>query len=242
MQFRLVRFQSEPDRSRLMRFKLGIVSLLTITNIGVLATAASVGWDMMRRYDQLFYAFNARNAQKIASAGVADLAWREYAQLVVEVGRNISQGDALRKMLADRNVQEIRVKLADDFNRGVITSGQVNVLGLSLYDASMNLVGEIWRKNAAELPIPLRDAVTKREGADRLKILWRVWQDRDEPRLTAVIPVGGLRLIGYLAVHADPIHALATLDQRLAMGVEVLAIGTRRTLLAPENFKVPAGA
>jgi methyl-accepting chemotaxis protein len=225
-----------------MRVRLGIVSVLTITNVGVLLAAAGVGWDMTRRYDELFYSFNARNAQKIADAGVADLAWREYAQLVVEIGRNIAQGDALRQMLVDRNTEAIRTRLEDDFRRGVISSGQVKVVGLSLYDAAMNPVAEVWRGKAAELPPALRDAVAKREGTDRLKILWRVWQDADEPRLTAVVPVGGLRLVGYLAVHADPVHALATLDQRLGMAVEILAIDTGRQLLAPENFRIPAAA
>jgi methyl-accepting chemotaxis protein len=225
-----------------MRVRLGIVSVLTITNVGVLLAAAGVGWDMTRRYDELFYSFNARNAQKIADAGVADLAWREYAQLVVEIGRNIAQGDALRQMLVDRNTEAIRTRLEDDFRRGVISSGQVKVVGLSLYDAAMNPVAEVWRGKAAALPPALRDAVAKREGTDRLKILWRVWHDGDEPRLTAVVPVGGLRLVGYLAVHADPVHALATLDQRLGMAVEILAIDTGRQLLAPENFRIPAAA
>src|SRR5713226_8327114 len=225
-----------------MRVRLGIVSVLTITNVGVLLAAAGVGWDMTRRYDELFYSFNARNAQKIADAGVADLAWREYAQLVVEIGRNIAQGDALRQMLVDRNAEAIRTRLEDDFHRGVISSGQVKVVGLSLYDAAMNPVGEVWRGKAAELPPALRDAVAKREGTDRLKILWRIWRDGDEPRLTAVVPVGGLRLVGYLGVHADPIHALATLDQRLGMAVEILAIDNARQLLAPENFRIPAAA
>ncbi len=225
-----------------MRVRLGIVSVLTITNVGVLLAAAGVGWDMTRRYDELFYSFNARNAQKIADAGVADLAWREYAQLVVEIGRNIAQGDALRQMLVDRNAEAIRTRLEDDFHRGVISSGQVKVVGLSLYDAAMNPVGEVWRGKAAELPPALRDAVAKREGTDRLKILWRIWRDGDEPRLTAVVPVGGLRLVGYLGVHADPIHALATLDQRLGMAVEILAIDNGRQLLAPQNFRIPAAA
>src|SRR5712691_1125133 len=225
-----------------MRVRLGIVSVLTITNVGVLLAAAGVGWDMTRRYDELFYSFNARNAQKIADAGVADLAWREYAQLVVEIGRNIAQGDSLRQMLVDRNAEAIRTRLEDDFHRGVISSGQVKVVGLSLYDAAMNPVGEVWRGKAAELPPALRDAVAKREGTDRLKILWRIWRDGDEPRLTAVVPVGGLRLVGYLGVHADPIHALATLDQRLGMAVEILAIDNARQLLAPENFRIPAAA
>jgi methyl-accepting chemotaxis protein len=225
-----------------MRRKLNIVALLVITNVALLLAAAGVGWNMSRRYDELFYAFNARNSQKVADASVADLAWHEYAQSLTDIGRNIGQSEALRKMLADKNATGIQDALADEFHRGVISSGQVKVIGLSLYDATMEPVGEVWLGNTPKLPPAVRDAVAKRDGMDRLKILSRVWQDSDEPRFSAFVPVGGLRLAGYVGVHADPIHALDTLDERLGMAIEIRASDTGRKLLAPANFKIPPSA
>ncbi len=225
-----------------MRFKLNIVHLLAVANTVLLLSATGVGWDMTRRYSELMFGFNARNAQKIADVGVSDLVWRQQTNLIADVGRNIEQSEVLRKMLTDQNAAAVHAGLADEFHRGAISSGQVRVLGLSLYDATMNMVGEAWSGPVAAVPLDARNAVSKREGIDRLKILWRVWQDGDEPRLTAFVPVGGLHPVGYLGVHADPLHALATLDQRLGMAVEILSIGSGRRLLAPDNFKVPAAA
>ncbi len=224
-----------------MRLRLNILPLLAIGNAVLLLAAAGVGWDMTRRYTQLVYAFNARNAQQISDFAVTDLAWHEYAQAVSEIGRNIAQGETLRAALAEKK-DALPTLLADEFNRGAISSGHVKVLGLSVYDGTVKLAGETWRGSAENVPASILDEVAKRQGLDRLKILTRVWRDGDQPRLSAFVPVGGLRLLGYVAVHADPIHALATLDQRLGMTVDITSISGGRQLMTAKNFKIPKGA
>ncbi len=225
-----------------MTRKLNLVHLLAIATTVMLLAAAGVGWDMSRRYVGLVYDFNARNTQRIADAGVADLAWREYAAAVSDIGRQVAQNAALRTALTDKDGAALKSMLADEFGRGAISSGQVKALGLSTYDATMAPVAESWRGEPGTLPAAVRDAVAKREGGERLKLIWRVWMDGDEPRLSAFVPVGGLRLVGYVGIHADPIHALTSLDERLGMAVEILARGGSRTLLAPTNFQIPADA
>ena len=224
-----------------MRPRLNIIHLLAIANLALLLAATGVGWDMTRRYSELVYGFNAHNAQKVADFAVADLAWHEYAQMVGDIGRSIAQGDALRKMFAEKSAT-VQTILADEFGRGTISSGQVRVLGLSVYDGTMTLIGEAWRGTAEVIPTAVQHAVAKRDGLDRLKIITRVWMNGDEPRLSAFVPVGGLRVLGYVGIHADPIHALATLDQRLGMTVEIVANSDGRRLLATNNFKIAEGA
>jgi methyl-accepting chemotaxis protein len=222
--------------------RLTIVHLLGIANAILLLAASGVGWDMARRYGELVYGFNASNAQKIADGAVDEVAWREYAQAAGEAGRHIAQGDTLRKQLTQKDAAAVSATLADEFGRAAFSSGQVKVLGLTAYDASMALIGEAWRGTAAAIPAAVREELVKREGADRLKILSRVWRNGDEPRLSVFVPVGGLRLIGYLAIHTDPIHALAQLDQRLGMAVEIIALAADRSLLAPGTFRIADGA
>jgi methyl-accepting chemotaxis protein len=221
---------------------LNITHLLAIANALLLLAAAGVGWDATRRYGDLVYDFNARNAQQVADAAVSDLAWREYAQWVTDIGRHIAQADKLRKLVSEKNAAAIQADLTDEFGRGAISSGQVKVLGLSVYDPDLGLIGASWRGTAGALPAAVKDAVAKRTGTERLKIMWRVWQHGGEPRLTAFVPVGGLRLTGYVGVHADPIHALASLDQRLGMAIEIRTLDGDRALLRPDNFKIPADA
>lgn len=225
-----------------MRLGLNLVHLVAIANAVLLMAAAGVGWDMTRRYEDIVYDFNAHNAQKIADAAVTGLAWREYATLVNEVGRNVAQNANLRKALVDKDASAVRAALTDEFGRGAITGGQVKVVGMTAYDPDMAPVGDATRGAVGSLPVALRDAVAKREGADRLKAIWQVWMSGDEPRLSVFVPIGGLRLVGYAAIHADPIHALMSIDERLGMGVEVFALGAARKLISPGNFQIPTEA
>lgn len=224
-----------------MRTRLNILPMLAVANAVLLVAAAGIGWDVARRYTELVYNFNAHNAQKVANFAVADLAWHDYGGAVSDVGRNIAQNEALRKALTEKS-STVQAILLDEFGRGAISSGNVKALGLSVYDDTMTLVGEAWRGNVEKIPASILQDVAKREGIDRLKILTRVWRDGDEPRLSVFVPIGGLRLMGYLGVHADPIHALANLDQRLGMTVEIVSLGTGRQLLSGKNFTIPAGA
>jgi methyl-accepting chemotaxis protein len=223
-----------------VRSRLNIVPLLAIANTALLLAAAGVGWDMTRRYNELVYGFNASNAQKVVDFAVADLAWHEYAQVVSDLGRNIAQGEALRKIFGGNDGMAQAV-LADEFGRGAISSGQVRVVGLSAYDGEMKPLGEAWKGKSEVVPANVIDVIAKREGIDRVKIITRIWMNGDEPRLSVFVPVGGLRLLGYVGVHADPLPALATLDQRLGMTVEIATSDGRR-LLASDNFKIPEGA
>jgi len=223
-----------------VRGRVNILHLLALANAVLLLVAAGVGWNMTHRYHELMFEFNARNAQKIADFAVSDLAWREYGNAVSEIGRNIGQSEGLRKMVAEKN-PAIKSVLADEFGRGAISSGQVKVLGLSVYNPDMTLLSEEWRGAGAKLPALVIEAVTKRDGIDRLKILTRVWRSGDEPRLSVFVPLGGLRLTGYLGVHADPMHALASIEQRLGMTAAIYS-DSGRLLLAPHSFKIAEDA
>jgi methyl-accepting chemotaxis protein len=225
-----------------MRLRVNIVHLLALANTALLLAATVVGWQITQRYGELVYQFNAHNAQKIADVAVDDLAWREYVRLVSDIGRNIAQNETLRRLLSAKDATGIATSLADEFGRGAISSGQMKALGFSAYDPAFNLVTQTWRGTPAAIPAALLETIAKREGPDRLKVFWAVWKNGDTPILSAFVPVGGLRPLGYIAVHADPIHALASLDQRLGMAVEIVSLGTGQRLLAPDNFKIPPDA
>ena len=91
-------------------------------------------------------------------------------------------------------------------------------------------------------PVALADRLRAREGTDRLVRLVHHWQERGEPRMSVVVPIGGLRLAGYLVVDTDPLHALATTDTRMGMGIVYLSADDGRVLRRLDNFAMPEGA
>ena len=222
--------------------KLSLVRLLAIANLIILLAAAGVGWDTSVRYSDLVYEFARRNAQSIADAGVSDLAWHAYAKTISEVGREVAQGDQLRKAVTEKDQATIQAYLTNAFGRGMISSGEAKVVGISVYDPAMTPLVESWRGPTLSLPTAVRDAVAKREGANRLKFIWRVWMDGARPQMSAFVPLGGLRGIGYVGIHADPIRALSDLDERLGMAARILTLDGTQTLLAPTSVEFPADA
>ncbi len=222
--------------------KLKLLHLLAATNLLILLATIAVGWDATRRYSDLVFRFNAQKAQDIADVGVTQLAWRDYVAQVVEIARQVAQGDAARGAISQRDAAAAQTALNNEFGREAISGGRVRVLAFSLHDAQMADIGIARRDGIAVLPDSLRDVVAKREGTERLKVIWRVWMEGDLPRISAFVPVGGLRLSGYVGVHADPLHSLATLDERIGMSIRIATVDGARVLLTPTNYRVAEGA
>ncbi len=222
--------------------KLKLLHLLAATNILILLATIAVGWDATRRYADLVFRFNAQKAQDIADVGVTQAAWRDHAAQIVDIARQVAQGEALRGALSARDASAAQAALNNEFGREAISGGRVRVLAFSLHDAQMADIGAARRDGIAALPDTLRDAVARREGTERLKVLWRVWMEGDLPRISAFVPVGGLRLAGYVGVHADPLHSLAMLDERIGMSIRIATMDGKRTLLTPANYRIPDGA
>jgi methyl-accepting chemotaxis protein len=223
-----------------VRARVNILHLLILANVVLLLVAAGVGWDMTRRYHGLVYEFNAKNAQKVLDHAVSNLAWEEYAHAIVTLGRTIVQSDELRRKVEQKD-PSIKSILADEFGRGLISNGVVKLHGYSAYDLTMAPIAESWRGPPVKLPDTIVSDVTNRQGIDRARIITRVWLDGDEPQLSAVVPIGGLRIVGYLGIHADPMHALRPLDQRLGMTASIHSI-SGRLLLELDSFRIRHGA
>jgi methyl-accepting chemotaxis protein len=222
--------------------KLKLLHLLAATNMLILLATIAVGWDATRRYSDLVFRFNAQKAQDIADVGVTQMAWRDHVAQIVDIARQAAQGEASRSALSARDASAAQAALNNEFGREAISGGRVRVLAFSLHDPQMADIGFARRDGIAVLPEELRNAVARREGTERLKVLWRVWMEGDLPRISAFVPVGGLRLAGYVGVHADPLHSLAILDERIGMSIRITTADGTRTLLTPSNYRIPEGA
>jgi methyl-accepting chemotaxis protein len=220
-----------------VRRRVNILHLLIFANVVLLLVAAGVGWDMTRRYHRLVYDFNARNAQKVLDYTVSDLAWQDYARSIVNLGRSMDQSEDLRHKIEAKD-PAVKSMLNDEFGRAVVVNGGIKMRGISAYDLTMAPIGEAWRGEPLKLPAAISNEIRQREGADRARIVTRVWLDGDEPQLSVIVSIGGSRIVGYVAIHTDPVHALRSLDQRLGMTAEVRSI-KGRLLLGLENFQIP---
>lgn len=226
-----------------MRFRLDLLSIVTGGVTVILVASAGVMFDMSRRYEVLLREFNLRQGQKLVDHAVGEMLWREHFKTVAETARAVAQGPKIREAAGRADGMELAALLADEFKRGAVSSGQVALLGISLADPTGKVVGQKWA--ATEEPVPQGHVseLAKREGAARLALAQRVWNKGDAPRVSVYAPIGGLKLLGYVGLHVDPLPALKGLDTRLNMAVEVLARGGGAApMLALHDFKLPENA
>ena len=224
-----------------MRFRMGLLPLLALANVTVLVSAAYVGWRMTTAYDGAFNEFRHASAQSMLDVRVTGDAWERYAGEVASLAQAITQPQPLRQALAKRDAEALAPILAEEWRRGVVSSGRIAMLGLVVLDAELKPVAAAWREGAETLDAALLARAAAREGQERLRLMQATWLSEGRPRLTVLAPIGGLRLAGYLAITADPLAALATIDQALSMAVRFTRLDDGATLADLRTIPTPEG-
>ncbi len=221
------------------RFLLG---MLAAANLAIIVGTAAIGYAMTRFYEDLVFADQSRQAQKILDNAADELMWQGNFETAARVAGEISKDAALRDALARSDAKAAYDGLAASYKRGAISSGEVAAKGFSLFDLDGKPVAEHWSGATEQAPADIAGLIRSRQGAERYKAARFVWHSGAAVRMTALVPLGGLRLSGYLALHADPLTALSPIDSRLAMAVRVTALDGVATLLQPSHYTIPDGA
>ncbi len=222
-----------------MRHRL--IPILICMNLLVLGSAAAIGMYMVRAYEEKFFGFRTEQTQRMVDRQIAVDIWRDLFRATGDVARSVAQNDAVRSAFTSHDAAALAAALGNEFGRGVVSSGQVPLLGVAVYDTQMRLVGERWRDNPERVPDDVVAAAARRAGQARLQLLQRPWISEQRPRVTVFAPVGGLRLAGYVALTVDPLPALGELDQQLQAAVAVLAAGSDQLLFEPRNISIRDG-
>src|SRR6266699_6152116 len=203
--------------ARRYRF-LGV--LIALAMFACMSALAAVYFAMVR-YDRATQESQLGHVGYIVNRYVADLVWQQFADAVGDLA-----SDELRRLIPDSS------------RRNVVTSGRISLLGITVYHVDGTLMAE-HAGGGVGGPVELSRLLAARQGSDRFAQLRHVWIDADQPRLSIVVPVGGLKLLGYLALHVDSLHALRNLDDRLGMQVAFdSADGTRR-LSELDHYRLP---
>ena len=151
----------------------------------------------------------------------------DLEKLAVDLGRSAQKDKAFRpafqNLLANPGDQQakstIQELLNDQFNQRFVTAGMVELLQLRTYDLDFNLVAvsNTGTQAAAEtgMTAALLDQAKKRSGPERLKTRNALWNSSAGPAYSVLVPVGGLRLLGYLEVVVDPAHNLTAVEEMI---------------------------
>lgn len=161
-------------------------------------------------------------------------ATKQLQALAVELGTDTQKSNAFRKAFtklisspSDSQIQsELHALLDDQFRQRIVTTGLLKLQKLRVYDLNLNPVtmgNEGTKGLTRSLPEFLYAQAKNREGADRLKALGGTWISPVGTMYSTLVPVGGLRLLGYLEVVVDPVHNLRDVANIIRAPLQVVA-------------------
>jgi methyl-accepting chemotaxis protein len=155
--------------------------------------------------------------QPSAELGSYVLKDKETKKLVKQIAK--SKDDDAQKVLS--------AKLSELFNTKFVNTGILDLKSIRLYDKDLNPLVQSDRGPAdfpSKLPEELRKLASGRKGAERMKRIGALWNWNNQPFYSTLVPLGGLRLIGYTEVVTSPVFQLKSLSQTL--GLPIILKGT----------------
>lgn len=196
-----------------MRASLGI-TILVMGLLGVLAAAATGETYQRLALDNQRQAFLSLVKLKIHEI-IQDL-----TQDAFELGLSAQASSGFLQALRNHNPGQLQAKLDEHFHRVFVTLGRVKLIKLYALDKNMQLLGA---STLADPDLPGNKTVCnqhlqkilKRTRAARLKPDAELCLAAGQPALSAIVPVGGLRIKGYLQLIIDPSPNLAKAEQGL---------------------------
>lgn len=204
---------------------------LTTTILAVLGLSA-IGLSIMVG---ILFRDAAFESQSHTMARIIEVAGQEVINrldtLAVELGATTQRPKDFRKAvknITDPTSKEFLVNsLNDQFSQRIVAIGKLQLVKLRLYDKAFNLISSS-SEGASNLPRQLPDALYEqakgRTGADRLKSLGALWATTQRGYYSVLVPVGGLRVIGYLEVVVSPAFSMREVGDMLKAPITVTHI------------------
>ena len=131
--------------------------------------------------------------------------------LGMKLGHSSDLISVLKAPAASIDKQQLIYLLDDPFVNGFVGFSEIDLEKIRVYDLQLELIGEsnTGPENLGDqLTGFLADIVTSRKASDRLKAVDALWMSSQGPLFSMLVPLGGLRPVGYLEVIVNPVFNL----------------------------------
>jgi signal transduction histidine kinase/CheY-like chemotaxis protein len=206
------------------RLSLRLSLTIGITIMGILGIILALYVDVTYRRIALD---NQRVAiEEIMRLRVGDLL-AELEKYSRDLGQTVQNNQEFRRDLKDRNATQLQHYLQQYFHQYFVTAGILKLNSLITHDAQLNFVAIATND---EQDAVLRGGVAcqnlhalarSRGGVDRYKVISQLCLSGGYPFMHVLIPIGGLRLLGYLEVITDPTYTVAEIEKELGMPLRI---------------------
>lgn len=203
----------------LQRFSMRTSMALTILAMGILAM-------LLALFTGEIYRQLALENQRAAFETIIELKTKqlldESYKKMERLGLTLQNEKPFRSAFDSRDRNAIEMSLNENFHRFYVTTEQLDVRKFVIFDMQFNIIATSTEhssgSNDSINPCPnLTNQAHQREGAERLKIMTSLCAHQGNPLIASVIPIGGLKLKGYVLVVANPSLNIRKVEEELAM-------------------------
>lgn len=196
---------------------------LTISLVGLLAVLAVLAQVLVAQYFR-GAAFTAQHQSltqvvAVASAEVLRQLEAQLFALGTEFQERPDFKNALTRFKREGELGALQDALQEPFTQGFSAVRNTDLVKLRVFDTQLRPVLE--SASAIDFPPGLPPALLrqagKRQGADRFKAVSALWALEQHAYYSVLLPIGGLKLLGYLEVTADPSFNLRAIEKMTNM-------------------------
>jgi PAS domain S-box-containing protein len=166
-----------------------------------------------------YFRQSALNAQMHSLTRVIEVASEEMQhrlrQRSFDLGSKLAHSKKLVKafnaVIRSAPAGQLIEQLDDPIVSGFVGFSKINLVKLRVYDPELNFIAESSAGMSGieqQLPTYLAKLISTRPKQDRLKGVDALWLSSIGPLHSSVIPLGGLRPVGFLEVVVDPLFNL----------------------------------
>ncbi len=156
---------------------------------------------------------------------------KEVRNLTFDLGMKLGHSKTLVQALrlAQRTGDQRKlVELLDDpFINGFVGFAKIDLKKLRVFDLDLQPIGESsagMENLDQQLAESLAGVVSKRKETDRLKAVDALWLSKQGPLYSTLVPLGGLRPVGYLELIIDPAFNLPNIGEITKTPVSVFSM------------------
>jgi len=154
---------------------------------------------------------------------------RQLEKLAAELGQAVQNAPEFRDSLAKSDKARVEHYLNNQFHQYFVTAGVLDLYALTAFDSGLNVVVSTSKDNKKlNLSKPINaicddliKSALKRTGASRYKRISLMCKSGNLPSYHVLVPIGGMRVIGYLDVSTNPIHNMSSIGNDLGLLISV---------------------
>lgn len=201
----------------------GIVEIILAT-VGILAvTMAWFGTDQVEKRSLEAQSFSLSRVITVASENVIGDEVDSIIQLGTEVASSEFFKTAYKNYLKSKSTQGLPEVLDDTYSGRFVTAGILQLDKIRLFDKNLNLISK--SKQGIDLsdkiPEQNKDSILGRGRPEKYKPYDFYWCSDKQCFLSVVMPIGGLRVKGYLEIVTSPDYNLKRIEQLLKSPIRI---------------------